>query len=131
MNDCGQKVFVVFNPKAGREDEVATTRDALVQHFPSPQWTIEIYETTGREDVAAVCRKACEGGASLVIAAGGDGTVVGVANGLVHGQIPLGILPLGTGNDLARVLNVPLKLDEALDLLTGDHLVAEVDALQV
>ena len=66
-----------------------------------------------------------------MIAAGGDGTVVGVANGLVNSPVPLGILPLGTGNDLARVLGVPLKVDEALDLLVGDHLIIEADALKV
>jgi diacylglycerol kinase family enzyme len=61
-----------------------------------------------------------------VIAAGGDGTLVGVANGLVHSPVPL-----GTGNDLARILLIPLKLDEAMDLLVSDHVVMEVDALKV
>jgi diacylglycerol kinase (ATP) len=131
MDGSGQKVFVVFNPKAGKEDQADEIRAALARHFTSPPWTPEIYETTGQEDVAAICRAACKRGASLVIAAVGDGTVVGVANGLVHSLVPLGILPLGTGNDLARVLSIPLKLDEALDLLTGDHAVAQVDALHV
>jgi diacylglycerol kinase (ATP) len=126
-----QKVFVVLNPKSGNAQQPDEIRAALATHFPSPQWTSEIYETTGKEDIPAICRAACEKGASLVIAAGGDGTVVGVANGLVNSKIPLGILPLGTGNDLARVLSVPLKLDEALDLLVGDHTVIEVDALKV
>src|SRR5664279_2139290 len=131
MANSNQKVFVVFNPKAGKEDQAADIRSALASTFTLPQWTTEIYETTGKEDVPALCRAACERGASLVIAAGGDGTVVGVANGLVHSQTPLGILPLGTGNDLARVLAIPLKLDEAVALLAGDHSVIEVDALQV
>ena len=102
-------------------------------HFTPPQWTSEIYETTGKEDedVAAICRAACERGASLVISAGGDGTLVGVGNGLVNSPVPLGILPLGTGNDLARALLIPLKLDEAMDLLVSDHDVMEVDALKV
>ncbi len=102
-------------------------------HFTAPQWTLEIYETTGQadEDVAAICRAACEKGADLVIAAGGDGTLIGVANGLVHSPVPLGILPLGTGNGLARALLIPLNLDEAIELLVNDHTVMEIDALQV
>ncbi len=133
MDNSNQKVFVVFNPKAGKEDPADEVRAALARHFTPPQWTSEIYETTGQEDedVAAICRAACARGASLVIAAGGDGTLVGVGNGLVHSPVPLGILPLGTGNDLARILLIPLKLDEAMDLLVSDHTVMEVDALQV
>jgi diacylglycerol kinase (ATP) len=131
MDNANQKVFVVFNPKAGKEGQADEVRAALAQHFTSPRWTSEVYETTGKEDVAAICRAACERGAALVVVAGGDGTLVGVANGLVHSPVPLGILPLGTGNDLARALLIPLKLDEAVDLLVSDHAVMEVDALKV
>jgi YegS/Rv2252/BmrU family lipid kinase len=133
MANANQKVFVVFNPKAGKEDQADQIRAALAQHFTPPQWTPEIYETTGEkgEDVAAICRAACDRGADLVVAAGGDGTLIGVANGLIQSRVPLGILPMGTGNDLARALLIPLKLDEAMDLLVNDHDVMEVDALKV
>jgi len=133
MTNANQKVFVVFNPKAGKEDQADEIRAALAQHFTPPQWTFEIYETTGEEgeDVAAICRAACTRGANLVVSAGGDGTLIGVANGLINSRIPLGILPIGTGNDLARVLSIPLKVDEAMDLLVNDHVVMDVDALKV
>ena len=131
MDNSSQKVFVVFNPKAGKENEAAEVPEMLARYFIPPQWTPEIYETTGKEDVAAICRAACERGASLVVSAGGDGTLVGVANGLVHRPVPLGILPLGTGNALARALLIPLKLDEAVKLLVSDHAVMEMDALKV
>jgi YegS/Rv2252/BmrU family lipid kinase len=133
MDNANQKVFVVFNPKAGKEDQADEVRAALASHFTPPRWTPEIYETTGKEDedVAAICRAACARGASLVISAGGDGTLAGVGNGLINSPVPLGILPLGTGNGLARALLIPLKLDEAMDLLVSDHTVMEVDALQV
>lgn len=131
MDNSGQKVFVVFNPMAGKENEPNELRSALARHFTSPRWTVDIYETTGKEDVTAICRSACEQGASLVISAGGDGTVVSVANALVHRQIPLGILPLGTGNLLARILSIPLKLDEAVQLCAGDHTIIEIDTLKV
>ena len=133
MDNSNQKVFVVFNPKAGKEGQADEVRAAVASHFTAPQWTSEIYETTGKEDedVAAICRAACAHGATLVVSAGGDGTLVGVGNGLVNSPVPLGILPLGTGNDLARILSIPLKLDEAMDLLVNDHDVMEVDALKV
>ncbi len=131
MDSSNQKVFVVYNPKAGREEQAVEVRAALARHFTPPRWTAEIHETTGKEDVTAICRAACERGASLVIAAGGDGTLVGVANGLVNSPVPLGLLPMGTGNYLARALQVPINLEEAVELLAGDHAVLEVDALKV
>jgi YegS/Rv2252/BmrU family lipid kinase len=130
MNNSSQKVFVVLNPIAGQV-HVAEICAALAHHFAAPQWTSEIYEITGDEDVAAIVRAACERGVDLVIAAGGDGTLVGVANGLVHSPVPLGILPLGTGNNLARALLIPLKLGEAVELLAREHASMEVDALKV
>jgi diacylglycerol kinase (ATP) len=131
MENSSQKVFIVFNPKAGKENQAEEVRAALARHFTPPRWAPEIYETTGKEDVAAICRAACKRGAALVIAAGGDGTLVDVANGLVHSPVPIGILPLGTGNFLARALLIPLKLDEAVELIVSDHAVIEVDALEV
>jgi diacylglycerol kinase (ATP) len=131
MDNAGQNVFVVYNPTSGKEHQAAEVRDLLARHFSPPQWTSEVYETTGKEDVAEICREACKRGVSLVVAAGGDGTLIQVANGLVNSRIPLGILPMGTENFLARVLLIPMKLDEAVKLLVDDHTVVEVDALKV
>lgn len=55
--------------------------------------------------------------ADLVVAVGGDGTVQDVARGLVHGPTPLGIVPIGTGNDFAGAVGMPRQLDAALRAL--------------
>jgi len=52
-----------------------------------------------------------------VIIGGGDGTLNAAIGGLIDTQLPLGILPLGTANDLARTLNIPLSLPEACDVI--------------
>jgi len=126
-----RRVFVVFNPKAGKENRSEEIRAAFALHFTPPLWTLDLHETTGTDDVAALCRAACEQGASLVVAAGGDGTVVGVANAMVHRPIPLGIVPLGTANFLARALLIPLKPEQAVELIAGDHRIVEADSLEV
>ncbi len=126
-----KKVFVVLNPTAGNANQNDVIKSSFESHFVVPQWSYEIYETTGKEDLPSICRDACKRGFSLVVAAGGDGTVVGVANGLVNSSVPLGLVPLGTGNDLARVLSIPLEVEKALDLLVGDYDVIAVDALKV
>lgn len=128
---ANQHVLIVWNPKAGNAEQGQAIHAAVAKHFPQPAWTADIYEITGKEDVAQICREACANGATLVIAAGGDGTVVGVANGLIHSAVPLGIAPLGTGNDLARILGIPLNLDDALALIAADPLLLDVDALKV
>ncbi len=53
-----------------------------------------------------------------VIIGGGDGTLNAAIPGLVETQLPLGILPLGTANDLARTLNIPTTLAEACQIIT-------------
>jgi len=54
---------------------------------------------------------------SIITAVGGDGTVLEVANGLIGSKVPLGIIPLGSGNDLSRGLGIPSTIDGALSNL--------------
>jgi diacylglycerol kinase (ATP) len=58
----------------------------------------------------------------LVIVGGGDGTLNAVVDSLVETNLPLGILPLGTANDLARTLNLPLTMKEACDVIAKGNL---------
>ncbi len=66
----------------------------------------------------------------LVIVGGGDGTLNAVIEGLIDTQLPLGILPLGTANDLARTLKIPQSLPEACNIIAGGH-IRQVDLGQV
>jgi diacylglycerol kinase family enzyme len=126
-----RKVLVIFNTRSGNAIEESEITTRLARHFAGPAWDLVVEELRDGDDVAAISRAARAPDVALVIAAGGDGTVGTVANALVQTPIPLGILPLGTGNDLARALGIPLALDDAIALLGGAHDVAEVDALKV
>src|SRR5262249_19757141 len=57
----------------------------------------------------------------LIIIGGGDGTLNAAAEGLVEAQKPLGILPLGTANDLCRTLNIPHDLPSAGAVIRAGH----------
>lgn len=87
-----------------------------MRRFPGAR----VVETAGPYDAARLATEAAEGGAAAVIAAGGDGTVNEVVNGLMasprarRGECPLGILALGTGSDLARGLGLPQEPAAAL-----------------
>ncbi|MCE9522408.1 MAG: lipid kinase [Alphaproteobacteria bacterium] len=60
-------------------------------------------------------------GIDLVVVCGGDGTVNAAAHGLVETGLPAGILPMGTANDLARTLNIPLNPSEAAAVIVAGH----------
>lgn len=123
------KAFVVLNPAAGSADDGA--RGEIEGHFAALGWESELLETTGDEDVEAMVRDAAKRGADLCVGVGGDGTVSAVAGGLVGTQVPLGILPLGTGNVLAQELDIPTDIEDALELLTGEHDVVALDMIRV
>jgi diacylglycerol kinase (ATP) len=125
-----QHIYVVLNPVAGHS-QTEDLRPAIEQHFRAAGLTYEIYETTGEENIAEITRNALKQGSDLVVAAGGDGTVSGVIDGLVHEEVPLGIIPVGTGNGLARAMGIPLEPEDAIRLLTGDHILFPLDAMQV
>jgi diacylglycerol kinase (ATP) len=121
------EVLVVYNPQAGSADGVRL-RALMQTHFPGRNF--DFCESSETEDMGARLKPWIEGGVQLVIAAGGDGTISDVATALVHTDIPLGILPLGTGNILARELKLPLDLDAAAKLLAGEFSVRMLDVIR-
>ncbi|HEY6277489.1 MAG TPA: diacylglycerol kinase family protein [Streptosporangiaceae bacterium] len=82
-------------------------------------WQLEILETTVDDRGVGLARDAVAGGASLVIAAGGDGTARACAQALAGTQVPLAIIPLGTANLAARALGVPRRAVSALAVAFG------------
>lgn len=107
---------VILNPNAGTANDVAGLRRRLDQLGDA---TFQITNHPG--EAQQMARAALEQGCSLVVAAGGDGTINEVVNGLSHdfSRARLGIIPLGTGNDFVRSVNIPNDLDGALNVLTA------------
>lgn len=124
------KTYVVINPVAGLT-QVETVREKIQSALQARDISCEIYETTGKEDLRQHIRDAVQKGFKLFISAGGDGTLSAVVDGLVGTEMPLLIIPAGTWNALARALDIPLQIDDAIDLLFQDHEIRTIDAMQV
>ncbi|MBB5981751.1 diacylglycerol kinase family protein [Kribbella solani] len=108
------RAAVIVNPiKVG--DGVAfrrkVTRALAVRGYEEPLWLETRVDDAGQ----AMAKQAIEHESDLVLVAGGDGTVRVVCATLAHTGIPVGVIPAGTGNLLARNLHIPLDLDDALE----------------
>lgn len=118
--------LIVLNPRsAGAEGD--GVRRILAETLPHAELRVQ----QPGEDVAAVVSAAVAAGRRRVIAAGGDGTVSGVAQGLLHTEPALGVVPLGTGNLFARELGLPLDPRQAAELLAAGGSTRTVDVMRV
>jgi YegS/Rv2252/BmrU family lipid kinase len=106
-SDVRQAMIIVFNPAAGirRVGVLWRVLDVLVANGIR----VELAETHRPGHAEALAREAVGRGASMVVAAGGDGTIAEVANGLLGSSARLGVIPLGTANVMAHELALPFE----------------------
>ena len=121
-----QHLFFIINPIAG-PGETLLNRAYIMDFFKGEQRTITIKNTKFKSHAVQLAKEALDIGADLVVACGGDGTVNEVASAMLGSKIPLGIIPMGSGNGLASNLNIPKNLNQALALLKDAHIIS-IDA---
>lgn len=103
------RTLIVFNPTAGHAGQLEAELEAAAQVWREQGWVVDLQPTNGPGDGRCLARQAAANGYELVVAAGGDGTINEVVNGLVGSQTMLATLPLGTMNVWARELGLPLQ----------------------
>ena len=110
-----QKIAFIVNPASGMGGKASLLRQVRKTFCSEADWMLDIYQTTGQGDAyRAALGYREQGDVVAVVAVGGDGTVNQVARALVHSGIPMGIIPTGSGNGLARHLKIPLSIPKAL-----------------
>jgi diacylglycerol kinase (ATP) len=126
------KAILFFNTKAGQSDKKKQYQ-TINAYFAEHKIDLEIIEVPiPKTELEAIFSQAIADGVDLFLAGGGDGTVSLVGNHLVGTGLPLGILPLGTGNLLAKELKIPHKLAHALALITAsDHEIIKMDTFRL
>lgn len=117
-----KKARIIYNPTSGRE--LAKRNIAyILDRLESAGYEASAYATKGKGDATKGARKAVRRKFDLVVAAGGDGTINEVINGLAEREFrpKLGVLPLGTTNDFARAVSIPRDIVKACDVLCDGY----------
>jgi YegS/Rv2252/BmrU family lipid kinase len=118
----GNEVILVSSPHAGRGAYLGRARTAM------SAMGLKVVAELSIEDMARLPGMVARNGSTppIVVAAGGDGTVGSVANAVIGTPAVMAILPLGTSNDFARSLHIPLHVENAVRLISNGR-VSRVD----
>jgi diacylglycerol kinase (ATP) len=111
-----KRALVLLNDQAR---QVATQAKEVFAWLREHGFSLVVPSATDRLSIRRAIRVHRDN-VDLVIAGGGDGTLNAVLQGLIHTSLPLGIVPLGTANDLARSLGIPLDPEQACSLIAGN-----------
>jgi YegS/Rv2252/BmrU family lipid kinase len=123
------RVAVVFNPATGGGDTSGRKRDTQ-QALEGAGVDVLWLETTPEDPGQGLTAKAVAEGVDLVMAQGGDGTVMACVTGLAGTDVPLAVLPGGTGNLLATNFDIPADLEGSVEVaLHGDRVRLDVAAM--
>lgn len=115
MSERKHLVFIV-NPRSGT-DRIKAVRAAIDSVIDSRLYTHELLYTKRPKHGIDLAREAAANGAFAVVAIGGDGSVNDVVNGLMGSDTALGIVPKGSGNGMARTMDIPLKIEASLAVI--------------
>lgn len=107
---------LIYNPAAGQA-WTSFKPERVLTYLSRYGWDVELKPTEYAGHASELARQAVSENVDIVIAAGGDGTINEVVQGLAHSAVALGFLPVGTTNVLARELKLPLNPQEALKYL--------------
>lgn len=114
MNKVRKKLFFIMNPVAGK-GRSSNIVEQIEQHIDSQQFDVKFLVSSDKGEAEKLSLQAVREGADIIVAVGGDGTVNEIAKSILHTDIILGIIPVGSGNGLAHHLKIPADVDKAVD----------------
>ncbi len=117
LNPTSGSSMMAANQQGTLEDDEAFIINLLHTYDIKP----EVWHTTPEDPGDRLAKRAAAQGTALVIAAGGDGTIHAVASGLVGSKSMLGIIAMGTMNNLAHSLSIPTDIEKACEIIAQGH----------
>ncbi|MFQ3544239.1 diacylglycerol kinase [Halobacillus rhizosphaerae] len=116
-----KRARIIYNPTSGRE-VIRKVLPDILQRLEQAGYEASAHATTCAGDATEAAKTAVERKYDVIIAAGGDGTINEVLNGVAEQEFrpKLGIIPVGTTNDFARALSVPRNIHKAVDIILED-----------
>jgi diacylglycerol kinase (ATP) len=124
-----RRACLIVNPVSGTSDNDSANLEQLpsiVAAMQAGELEVNTVFTAANTSPKVLAQQALTEPYDLVIAAGGDGTVSEVAKGLLHTSMPLGILPIGTYNNIAHSLNLPIDIADACEVIINGQ-IANID----
>lgn len=112
------KLLFIINPKSGTDRKIYI-RQSIGRYIDTNKYDYQIRYTEYAGHAESIAREATETGVDIVVAVGGDGTVNEVARALIHTKTALGIIPCGSGNGLARHLQLPIDPEGAIKMINA------------
>lgn len=123
-----QRIQFIINPAAGNDEPILSMINDALKGLDI-NWQVTVTHKAG--DGARYAQEAIANGVDLVVAYGGDGTQLDVAEGMLHAEIPMAMLAGGTANAMIEELGIPALIPDALRLIMGEHDVRAVDVGEV
>ena len=118
MDDNKKKITFIVNPISGTQSKELVL-SLLDEKLDKTKYVWEIVYTERAGHAVEIAADAAKNNVDIVVAVGGDGTINEVARSLVHTTTALAIIPCGSGNGLARHLQIPMDPRKALDILNN------------
>ena len=128
MSPTTKPVPVIINPSSGKPQPILHT---INETFRAHNLNWRGHLTYQYGDATQFARQAVADGADMVVVYGGDGTVLEVVNGVMGSDVPVGIIPGGTGNAVATELGISRDIEKAAELICTSQNRRSVDVAQV
>lgn len=124
-----KSIWFIINPNSGnrRKDDIA---NLIYKHLDHLKFDYEIKYSAHKDDSYSISKTALKKNIDIVCAIGGDGSVHDVGTALIGSKTALAIIPIGSGNGIARHMQIPLKVKQAI-LCINDSFVIEMDTVLV